>query len=77
MTVRAGTAAIQGWTVSWTWPGSQTITQIWGGVRSGTGQNVTIRNENYNGNLGANAGTTFGFTVGGTAATPTLTCTSP
>ncbi|MER5622641.1 cellulose binding domain-containing protein [Streptosporangium sp. NPDC002544] len=77
VTVRAGNSAINGWTVNWIWPGSQTITQIWGGVRSGSGSNVTVRNETWNGSLGANASTTFGFLSNGTPATPAATCTGP
>ncbi|MEU8060258.1 cellulose binding domain-containing protein [Microbispora bryophytorum] len=34
VTVRAGNAAISGWTVNWAWPGSQTIPQLWGRVRT-------------------------------------------
>ncbi|MEV4383252.1 cellulose binding domain-containing protein [Streptosporangium sp. NPDC049644] len=74
VTVLAGNSAINGWTVNWTWPGSQTITQVWGGVRSGSGSNVTVRNETWNGSLGAGASTTFGFLSNGTAATPAATC---
>ncbi|MBX6387159.1 MAG: cellulose binding domain-containing protein, partial [Microbispora sp.] len=77
VTVRAGNAPINGWTVRWTWPGGQTITQLWGGVASGSGSNVTVRNESWNGSLAANGSTTFGFLAGGSAATPALTCTSP
>ncbi|WP_404804763.1 cellulose binding domain-containing protein [Microbispora sitophila] len=75
--VRAGNSAINGWTVNWTWPGSQTITQIWGGVRSGSGANATVRNEAWNGSVAANGSTTFGFIAGGSSATPAATCTSP
>lgn len=77
VTVRAGNSPINGWTVSWTWPGSQTITQLWGGVRSGSGPNVTVRNESWNGSLAANASTTFGFIGTGSSAAPEVTCTSP
>ncbi|MEU7887976.1 cellulose binding domain-containing protein [Microbispora bryophytorum] len=77
VTVRAGNSAVNGWTVDWTWPGSQTITQIWGGVRSGSGSNVTVRNESWNGSVAANGSTTFGFLAGGSSATPAATCTSP
>lgn len=77
VTVRAGTSAINGWTVKWTWPGSQSISNLWGGVRSGTGSAVTVKNENYNGSVAAGASTSFGFTANGAAATPTATCTSP
>ncbi|WP_425582725.1 cellulose binding domain-containing protein [Streptosporangium longisporum] len=47
--MRAGAGAINGWAVGWTWPGSQSITQLWGGVRSGSGANATVRNETWNG----------------------------
>jgi endoglucanase len=77
VTVRAGTAAISGWTVRWTLAGGQTIADLWNGDRTVSGSSVTVRNMSYNGSLGANATTTFGFTAGGTASTPALTCTSP
>jgi endo-1,4-beta-xylanase len=76
VTVRAGTSAITGWTVNWTWSGSQAITNLWGGLRSGSGAAVTVRNETWNGNVAANATTTFGFVANGTAATPALTCSA-
>ncbi|WP_405394012.1 polysaccharide deacetylase family protein [Microbispora hainanensis] len=76
VTVRAGSSAIRGWTVTWSWPGSQSISQLWGGVQSGSGSSITVRNESWNGSLGASASTTFGFVANGTAATPTLTCSA-
>ncbi|WP_205830574.1 MULTISPECIES: CotH kinase family protein [unclassified Microbispora] len=77
VTVSAGNAAINGWTVKWTWPGGQTITQLWGGLNSGSGSAVTVRNESWNGSLAANTTTTFGFLGNGSAVAPTATCTSP
>nr|WP_307801129.1 cellulose binding domain-containing protein [Microbispora triticiradicis] len=77
VTVRAGGSAVNGWTVNWSWPGSQAVTQVWGGTRSGSGSTVTVRNESWNGSLAANASTTFGFLANGSAETPTATCTSP
>jgi poly(3-hydroxybutyrate) depolymerase len=74
VTVRAGGSAVDGWTVGWTWPGGQTITSLWNGVRSGTGAGVTVSNEAYNGSIAPDGTTTFGFTANGAAATPTLTC---
>ncbi|WP_327046352.1 polysaccharide deacetylase family protein [Microbispora sp. NBC_01189] len=76
VTVRAGSSAIRGWTVTWSWPGSQSITQLWGGLQSGSGSSISVRNESYNGSLGASASTTFGFVANGTAATPALTCSA-
>ncbi|HEU5159998.1 MAG TPA: cellulose binding domain-containing protein [Streptosporangiaceae bacterium] len=74
--VRAGTSPINGWTVNWTWPGGQSLTQLWGGVRSGTGSTVTVRNDSWNGSVAANGGTTFGFLASGSPAAPALTCTN-
>ncbi|TLP60975.1 PHB depolymerase family esterase [Microbispora triticiradicis] len=74
VTVRAGGSAIRGWTVSWNWSGSPSITQLWNGVRSGSGSAVTVRNESYNGTVASGGTTTFGFTGSGSAETPSLTC---
>ncbi|MFY1623287.1 glycosyl hydrolase family 95 catalytic domain-containing protein [Micromonospora sp. WMMD735] len=79
VTVTAGATAIRGWTVSWTFPNGQTISQIWGGSHTQSGANVTVKNVDYNGTLAAGASTTFGFigTVNGTNNAPTnLTCTT-
>jgi acetylxylan esterase len=77
VTVRAGTAALNGWSVSWTFPGGQTIQQIWSGVNGSQGGagNVAVRNASYNGSLPANGTTTFGFIASGAAVTPSsITC---
>jgi chitodextrinase len=73
-----GTAALNGWTTTWPVPSGTTIGQVWGGRSSVSGGVITVRNETYNGNLGAGATTTYGFTGTGTAPTPSaVTCTSP
>ncbi|MEU6414060.1 endo-1,4-beta-xylanase [Microbispora sp. NPDC046933] len=77
VTVRAGSSAINGWTVKWTWPGGQTFSSLWNGTQSVSGSSVTVRNAPYNGSIAAGSSTTFGFTANGTAATPSVTCTSP
>ncbi|GLX10050.1 cellulose binding domain-containing protein [Microbispora sp. NBRC 16548] len=77
VTVRAGSAAVNGWTVKWTWPSGQSISSLWNGTQSVSGSSVTVRNADYNGSIAAGASTTFGFTANGSAATPTATCTSP
>lgn len=74
--MRAGTAAITGWTVGMTFPGGVSITQLWNGTLSGSGPSYTVRNVSYNGSIGPNGSTTFGFVANGTAATPTLTCSA-
>jgi chitodextrinase len=80
VTVTAGTAAINGWTVGLTFPSGVTITQMWNATFTASGNTVTAKNVSYNGSLGANASTTFGFTAnfaGSSGATATTTCTSP
>lgn len=71
VTVKAGTSAIDGWTVRWAVTPS--ITQVWGGTLSGG----NVRNASWNGSLAPNATITFGFLADGSPATPALTCTSP
>lgn len=61
VTVHNGSSARSSWTVSWTFPNGQTITQLWNGDSSQSGSTVTVHNVSYNGNLGPNASTTFGF----------------
>lgn len=80
VTVRAGTSAINGWTVGWAFPSGQQISQVWNGSATSNGANVTVRNVAYNGSLAANGTTTFGFLATWTASNPapaSLTCTSP
>ncbi|WP_344088115.1 cellulose binding domain-containing protein [Luedemannella helvata] len=77
VTVTAGSAAINGWTVRWTLSSGQSITQAWNGTLSASGSNVAISNAPYNGALGASASTTLGFLSNGSPSTPQITCTSP
>ena len=55
MRVTAGSAAINGWTVTWTFANGQTVTQAWNATVTSSGSAVTARNVSYNGNLGAGA----------------------
>jgi cellulase/cellobiase CelA1 len=77
VTVQNGSSARSSWTVSWTFPNGQTITQLWNGTSSQSGSTVTVHNAGYNGTLGANATTTFGFlgSWNGSNGTPsTISC---
>lgn len=77
VTVTAGNAAITRWTVSWTIPSGQAITQLWSGAPTTSGQTETVANLSYNGALAAHASTQFGFTANGPATVPTpVTCTA-
>jgi endoglucanase len=77
VTVKAGSAAIGGWTVGWTLSSGQVITQLWNGAQTVSGSTVTVKNLSWNGSLAAGATTTFGFNANGSPSTPALTCTSP
>jgi mannan endo-1,4-beta-mannosidase len=76
--VTAGSAAVTGWTVTWSFANGQTVTQAWNATVSSGAATVTARNMNYNGNLGAGTSTTFGFlgSWNGTNAAPAVSCTA-
>ncbi|MFI1095512.1 cellulose binding domain-containing protein [Streptomyces sp. NPDC020917] len=76
VTVTSGSAAIHGWTVGWTYGGSQKITNAWNATVTQSGASVAAANASYNGSLGASASTSFGFQGTGSGAVPTLTCTA-
>ena len=78
VSVQAGSSAITGWTVTWTFANGQAVTQAWGAALTSSGATVTARNETWNGALGANAATTFGFlaNAGATNAAPAPSCTA-
>ena len=73
-----GTAATKAWTVSWTWPGSQQITNLWNGSYTQTGTSVTVTNAGYNGAIAVGGDTSFGFggSYTGSDTAPTLSCTA-
>jgi chitin-binding protein len=74
--VTAGTAAITGWTVNWTFANGQAVTQSWNTTLTPSGSSISARNVSWNGNLAAGGSTTFGFlgSWNGTNAVPAVTC---
>jgi hypothetical protein len=56
-----GTSAINGWTLTFTFPGDQKITNAWNGVATQTGENVSITNEPYNATIAAGSSASPGF----------------
>ncbi|HEY1625799.1 MAG TPA: cellulose binding domain-containing protein, partial [Streptosporangiaceae bacterium] len=56
-----GGSAINGWTLAFTFPGDQKITNAWNGVASQSGENVTITSESYNATIAAGSSTSLGF----------------
>ncbi|WP_433205950.1 cellulase family glycosylhydrolase [Dactylosporangium sp. CS-047395] len=78
VTVTAGSQAISGWTVRWTYANGQTVSSFWSAGITSSGANVTATNVAYNGTVGAGQSASFGFlgSYGSTNSVPTLTCTA-
>ncbi|MCL6592046.1 MAG: cellulase family glycosylhydrolase [Firmicutes bacterium] len=74
VTIRNNTStAVNGWTLNWTFPGNQTITNLWNGIYTQSGASVSVKDAGYNATIGANGGTVsfgFGMSYSGTNAKP-------
>ncbi|MBC7272040.1 MAG: cellulase family glycosylhydrolase [Streptomyces sp.] len=82
LTVRnTGTAAVSGWTLAFAFPGSQTISNMWGGDPVQSGATVTVTPAAYTATIPAGSAVTLGFTgtrttANGSPATFTLNGTT-
>jgi hypothetical protein len=56
-----GSTPVNGWTLAFTFPGDQKITNGWSGVVTQAGENVSITNVSYNGTIAAGGNTSLGF----------------
>lgn len=56
-----GTIAMNGWTLTFTFPGDQKITNTWSGTTTQSGANVSITNASYNAQIPASGSTSLGF----------------
>ncbi|MEZ4865933.1 MAG: glycosyl hydrolase family 18 protein [Caldilineaceae bacterium] len=57
-----GHNALDGWTLTWSFPGNQTITSLWNGQVNQSGSGVIVTNASWNGVLAAHGGAaTIGF----------------
>ena len=77
VTVRnVGNAALDGWHVSWRWPGNEQIQTMWNAVAQPSTAGITVGNASYNATLSPGGSTTFGMlvTVGQPPASLVLTC---
>ncbi|MBV9849959.1 MAG: cellulose binding domain-containing protein, partial [Armatimonadetes bacterium] len=73
VTIQNNGPAINGWTLTWTFPGDQRITNLWNGVYTQTGPNVSVSNASYNAVIPTGGSVSFGFqgTFGSSNANPT------
>jgi endoglucanase len=56
-----GGSTFKGWTLSFGFPGNQSVTGAWNAVASQSGQAVTIKDAGWNGTIAPNATASFGF----------------
>lgn len=68
-----GTSAINGWTLRWTFPDSQRITNLWGGTATQSGSDVSVAAASYTATIPASGSVTLGFTASRPAANPSPT----
>jgi len=55
------TAPVNGWTVAWTFPGDQKISDAWSATTTQNGEAVSATNAGYNGSIAPGATASFGF----------------
>jgi glucuronoarabinoxylan endo-1,4-beta-xylanase len=65
-----GASAINGWTLAWSFPGNQKITNLWNGSYTQSGASVSVRNASYNSTIPADGSVTFGFNLSYSGANP-------
>ena len=73
----SGTAAINGWTVAWTFPGDQKISNGWNATVSQSGSAVTATNPSYATTIAPGGTASFGFTAtyqSGNASPTSFSC---
>lgn len=66
--------ALSNWTLTWAYANGQQVTQLWNGIESQSGANVTVTNESYNGTIAPGASYTAAGGTGtwsGTNSIPT------
>jgi hypothetical protein len=72
-----GTSTVNGWSVSFTFPGTQQVSNAWNAQVSQSGQQVTAGNVSYNATLAGGATTSFGMIISGQNQTISpISCTA-
>ncbi|WAU83049.1 cellulase family glycosylhydrolase [Streptomyces sp. Qhu-G9] len=68
-----GTSAINGWTLRWTFPDSQRISNLWGGTATQSGAEATVTSVSYTAAIPAAGSVTLGFTASRGTTNPSPT----
>ena len=61
--INSGTTAVNGWTLTWTFPGNQQITNLWNASFTQTGRSVSVTDAGWNGTIAAGGTAGFGFNL--------------
>ncbi|WP_203918016.1 cellulose binding domain-containing protein [Rugosimonospora africana] len=64
---------ISSWTLTWSYPAGQQVTQAWNATVTQSGSAVTAKNVSYNGSVATNATASFGFNGSFTSSNPAPT----
>ncbi|HET6532979.1 MAG TPA: cellulose binding domain-containing protein [Actinoplanes sp.] len=64
---------LSSWTLTWSYPAGQTVTQAWNTALSQSGSQITARNAGYNGSVATNGTVSFGFNGSWTGSNPAPT----
>jgi serine/threonine protein kinase len=68
-----GSSTMNGWSLVFTFPSSQQVTQEWNGVFAQSGSKVTVTNTSWNGTLAANSSVNPGFNGSWSGSNPAPT----
>lgn len=75
--ITAGDASLNGWTLTWTWDGGQTVSSSWNVDLSQAGTSVTASDVGWNGSIASGQSqNAFGFIADGSSSTPTVECSA-
>jgi Glycosyl hydrolase family 12/Cellulose binding domain len=71
-----GSGTLNGWSLGWTFPSSATISSLWNGSYTQSGNTITVTSASYDSSLAPGATATVGFTATGTSSSPSsVSCT--
>ena len=75
VSITAGQSDVNGWTLTWDWPGAQAITSSWNADIVSSGSTVTASDVGWNAEVAAGqTREVFGFVGSGASASPAVAC---